>query len=238
MVDTNEIKDDIKIDEEIKEDAEYIDAEYDEVEGENKTTPDSIGSQVIEDLEYIKQRTEKAKETIKAKAEERHERREEQFAGSINKGKEFADTVGNNIGKTFENAVYNLKEIHKNWDERIQDYKENGTIQIPIDLVNAKDYYYVQAALAGAEKEDIELEASESSITIKATFKNIFKNIESPEGLEPELMIKGLKTGNGKRTIQFANEIQMEEISAKFQEGCLFIEIPKVEVAKTKINID
>ncbi|MCQ2964602.1 MAG: Hsp20/alpha crystallin family protein [archaeon] len=145
-----------------------------------------------------------------------------------------AGKVGTNLSKTVDNVIIGVKEIQKSWDEKVQEYRETSTFLIPIDLVNAKDYYYLQVALPGVAKEDIELEATENSITIKA----IFQNIESPEGLEPELVIKGLKNGNAKRTIPFANEIKPEEISAKFQDGALFLEIPKVATAKTKINID
>ena len=217
---TEEIKEDIEIKEEAKEEAE-------EVKEEAK-----------EEKEDIKAKTEELKDDIKAKTEEANAKMEGQFEDGINRSKEMAGKVGTNLSKTVDNVIIGVKEIQKSWDEKVQEYRETSTFLIPIDLVNAKDYYYLQAALPGVAKEDIELEATENSITIKAIFQNIFKNIESPEGLEPELVIKGLKNGNAKRTIPFANEIKPEEINAKFQDGALFLEIPKVATAKTKINID
>ena len=202
----------------------------------NKDLGEEIKTEELKD--DIKAKTEELKDDIKAKTEEANAKMEDQFEESINKSKEMAGKVGTNLSKTVDNVIIGVKEIQKNWDEKVQEYKETGTVLIPIDLVNAKDYYYLQAALPGVSKKDIELEATENSITIKAVFQNIFKNIESPEGLEPELVIKGLKNGNAKRTIPFANEIKTDAITAKFQDGALFLEIPKVVTAKTKINID
>ena len=188
--------------------------------------------------EEIKTKTEEVKEDIKAKTEEANAKMEDQFEEGVNKSKEVAGKVGTNLSKTIDNTIIAVKEIQKNWDEKVQEYRETSSVLIPIDLVNAKDYYFLQAALAGVSKDNIEIEATENSIIIKAVFENIFKNIESPEGLEPELVIKGLKNGNAKRTIPFANEIKTEEITAKFQDGSLFLEIPKVSTEKTKVNID
>lgn len=199
---------------------------------------EEVKEEVEEEKEDIKAKTEELKDDIKAKTEEANAKMEGQFEDGINRSKEMAGKVGTNLSKTVDNVIIGVKEIQKSWDEKVQEYRETSSFLIPIDLVNAKDYYYLQAALPGVAKEDIELEANENSVTIKAIFKNIFKNIESPEGLEPELVIKGLKNGNAKRTIPFANEIKPEEISAKFQDGALFLEIPKVATAKTKINID
>lgn len=188
--------------------------------------------------EEIKNKTEEVKEDIKNRTEEANAKMEDQIEDGVNKSKEVAEKVGTNLSKTIDNTIIAVKEMQKNWDEKVQEYKEASNVLIPIDLVNAKDYYYLQAALPGVSKDNIELEATENSVTIKATFYNIFKNIESPEGLEPELVIKGLKSGNAKRTIPFSNEIKTDSIRAKFQDGALFLEIPKVSTVKTKINID
>lgn len=186
----------------------------------------------------IKNKTEQVSDEIKNKTEGANSKIEDQIGDGVNRSREVAGKVGTNISKTVDNAIIAVKEMQKNFDEKVQEYRETGTVLIPIDLVNAKDYYYLQAALPGVSKDDIELEATETSITIKAVFQNIFKNIKSPEGLEPELVIKGLKNGNAKRTVPFANKIMTEEINAKYQDGSLFLEIPKVNTEKTKINID
>lgn len=245
-----EIKDDIKIEEATEETkieeetteekvAEEVEEEVkDDIKSKTEEMKEDIKTKTEEMKEDFKTKTEEMKDDIKSKTEEANARLEDQFEGSVNKSKEMAEKVGTNISKTVDNVIIGVKEIQKSWDEKVQEYRETSTVLIPIDLVNAKDYYYLQAALPGVSKKDIELEATENSITIKAVFQNIFKNIKSPEGLEPELVIKGLKNGNAKRTIPFANEIKTEEITAKFQDGALFLEIPKVETAKTKINID
>ena len=82
------------------------------------------------------------------------------------------------------------------------------------------------------------IEATDSSITIQAEFENILNNIEADEENPVNLIITGIKSGVAERTISLAEEITKEEISAKYDNGVLFVTIPKKEIPKTKIDIE
>ena len=132
-----------------------------------------------------------------------------------------------------------MKALQKNFDSRYQGYKDTvATNNIAIDLAESKDFYYLQAYLAGIEKEDISIEATNNSVTIKACFENIMKNIESSEEDPATLIVSGIKVGEADRTVTLTEDIVKEEITAKHNNGTLFVTIPKREVPKTKIDIE
>jgi len=132
-----------------------------------------------------------------------------------------------------------MKAMQKNFDNKYQTYRETAaTNKISIDLAENKNFYYLQAYLAGVAKEEISIEATDSSITIQAEFENILKNIEEDEENPVNLIITGIKSGVAERTISLAEEITKEEISAKYDNGVLFVTIPKKEIPKTKIDIE
>ena len=102
---------------------------------------------------------------------------------------------------TIDDTIIAMKALQKNFDTRYQGYKETvATGNISIDLAENKDFYYLQAYLAGIEKEDISIEATNNSVTIKACFENIMKNIESSEEDPATLIVSGIKVGEADRT--------------------------------------
>ena len=151
--------------EDVKED---IDVEFEEVEVEVEASKS----------DELKEKAEK----LKAKAEARNEANKEKLDETLNKSKDVAGKVGENLSKTIDDTIIAMKALQKNFDSRYQVYKETAiSNKISIDLAETKDFYYLQAYLAGIEKEDISIEATNNSVTIKACFENIMKNIESSE---------------------------------------------------------
>ena len=218
-----DVKEDIK--EEIEED---IEVEFEEVSAEETSKSDEI-----------KEKAEKFKADFKTKAEARNEANKEKLDETLNKSKDVAGKVGENLSKTIDDTIIAMKALQKNFDNRYQEYKETaGANKINVDLAETKDFYYLQAYLAGIEKEDISIEATNNSLTIKACFGNILKKIESSEEDPAALIISGIKEGEAERTISLAGDIVKEEISAKHTNGVLFVTIPKKIIPKTKIDIE
>lgn len=178
-------------------------------------------------------------EEFKAKAEARTEANKEKWDETYNKGKDVAGKVGENLSKTIDDTIIAMKAMQKNFDDKYQSYKEtSATNKINVDLAETKDFYYLQAYLAGVAKEDISIEATDSSISINAELKNILCSIEEDEENPANLIITGVKTGVAERTIKLGAEIVKEEISAKQDNGILFVTIPKKEIPTTKIDIE
>ena len=208
--------------------------------------PEDIKEDIEEEIEdeeiEVTSKTDELKdkaEEFKAKAEARSEANKEKWDETYNKGKDVADKVGENLSKTIDDTIIALKAIHKKYDNKSQSYRETvATNKISVDLAETKDFYYLQAYLAGVAKEDISIEATDSSITINAELNNILECIDADEEDPATLIISGVKCGVAERTIKLADEITKEEISAKFDNGVLFVTIPKKEIPKTKIDIE
>ena len=208
---------------------EDIDVEFEEVEVEVETSKS----------DEIKDKAEKFREDFKTRAEARNEANKEKLDETLNKSKDVAGKVGENLSKTIDDTIIAMKALQKNFDSRYQGYKDTvSTGNISIDLAETKDFYYLQAYLAGIEKEDISIEATNNSVTIKACFENILKNIEATEEDPANLIVSGIKVGEAERTVSLASDIVKEEITAKHTNGTLFVTIPKRIVPKTKIDIE
>ncbi len=208
---------------------EDIEVDYEEVEVEVETSK----------ADELKGKAEEFKEDFKTKYEARSEANKERLDETLNRSKDVAGKVGENLSKTIDDAIIAMKGIQKNFDTKYQGYKETAVAnKISIDLAENKDFYYLLAYLAGIEKEDISIEATNNSVTIKACFENIMKKIESSEEDPANLIIAGVKEGEAERSVSFASDIVKEEITAKHNNGTLFVTIPKRIIPKTKIDIE
>ena len=208
---------------------EDIDVESEEVEVEVETSKS----------DELKEKAEKFREDFKTRAEARNEANKEKLDETLNKSKDVAGKVGENLSKTIDDTIIAMKALQKNFDSRYQGYKDTvSTGNISIDLAETKDFYYLQAYLAGIEKEDISIEATNNSVTIKACFENILKNIEATEEDPATLIVSGIKVGEAERTVGLTEDIVKEEITAKHSNGTLFVTIPKRIIPKTKIDIE
>jgi HSP20 family protein len=216
--------------EDVKENIEEdIEVEFEEVDTEVETFKS----------EEFKEKAEKFREDFKTKAEARTEANKEKIDETLNRSKDVAGKVGENLSKTIDDTIIAMKSLQKNFDSKYQGYKETvATNNISIDLAESKDFYYLQAYLAGVEKEDISIEATNNTVTIKACFENILKNIESSEEDPATVIVSGIKVGEADRTVSFSADIVKEEITAKHNNGTLFVTIPKRVIPKTKIDIE
>lgn len=162
----------------------------------------------------------------------------EKVGKGMDKSRNVAEKVSNDFGKTMDDVIIGMKAFQKNLDDKFQEYKESAPLRIEIDLVEVNDYYFLKADMPGVAKDNIEIEATENSVLIKGTFETIFEDIERPCEVEPTLLIAGRKVGDAQRSIKLPENINPEGISAKYHDGTLFLEIPKVSISKTKVNIN
>lgn len=153
----------------------------------------------------------------------------------MEKGKNVAGRVATDFGKTMDEILINLKSFQKDVDSKINEYKETTPSRIDLDLIDAGDSLYVKADLPGVEKKDIDVEILERELTIKSHFNTTCKNEGSTN--ECEFLIKGRKNGPAERTIKIPNKIKIKEAKAEFNNGVLFLDLPKVETKKLKVNI-
>ena len=230
-------------DEEINVEAEE---EAEEEIPNTKEAANKIKDDIKDTTDHLKEEASKGKEKVKAEAKESAERfkedsrrRKEKFDENIDKGKDVAEKVSENLSKTFDDTIIALKAFQKDVDAKYQEYREtSATNKIDVDLIDAEGFYYMQAYLAGVAKEDIDIEATKNSITLKVKFANIFEKINCPEDSKPKFVITAGKKGEAARTIKLAEDIDIEQVSAKHDNGILFVTIPKISTPKAKVDIE
>jgi HSP20 family protein len=97
-----------------------------------------------------------------------------------------------------------------------------------VDIYEEKDDIVVKAELPGMTKEDIEVDISNSHLTLKGEKKKEEK-IEEEDYFACERSY-----GAFHRSLELPTDVQADKVKASFKNGILEIKLPKTEEAKTK----
>ncbi|RBQ24121.1 hypothetical protein ALNOE001_05080 [Candidatus Methanobinarius endosymbioticus] len=155
----------------------------------------------------------------------------------VEKGKTVAGRVANEFGKTMDDIFVNLKSFQKEVDSKISEYKETAPGKIDLDLIDIDEFFYVKVNLPGVDKDEIDVEISDKELSIVAYFGDKCEDDENCEKEEPLYLIKGRTHGPAKRVITLPSKVKMGGCNAEFSNGVLYLELPKVEVKKLKMDI-
>jgi len=154
----------------------------------------------------------------------------------VERGKNVAGRVANDFGKTMDDILVNLKSFQKDVDSKISEYKEAAPGRINLDLIDVGDSFHVKVDLPGVEKDEIDVEIADRELII-ATFFGGSCDCEEDDEKKCEFLIKGRTYGPAKRVITLPTKVKTDESKAEFTNGVLFLELPKVEVKKLKVDI-
>ena len=152
------------------------------------------------------------------------------------KGKNIADNVINDLYTSIDEFKEYIKSMQKSADQRYADYKKSTVQTLDVDFIETKETYYIKAAVPGVTKEDVLIEAGDNDISIETTFKPYIEEFEDDE--TAEVIASSIKSGRCVKTIRFQTSIDLENISAKFANGTVFITIPKLIIPKHKVNVE
>ena len=183
------------------------------------------------DSETIESKISDKKDEFNDKKEETKEKYEE----TKEKGKYIADNVINDLYASIDEFKEYIKNMQKSADKKYSEYKQSTVQTIDIDLIETKDTYYIKAAVPGVSKEDVSIEAGDNDLTIEATFKSYIEEFEEEEA---EVIASSIKSGRCVKTVRFENSLDLENITAKFTNGIVIINIPKLIIPKHKINVE
>ena len=131
--------------------------------------------------------------------------------------------------KMMEDMIKNMREMQKDFEKKISEYTENIPEKLNMDVIETDDQIIVKTDLPGVKKEDINIELTENTISISAVFE------EEIEVKEANFVKKERKYGEARREIRLPEKIKVEEAKAKFENGVLTVELPKVEVKKKQV---
>lgn len=186
----------------------------------------------------ISEGKEKAEEKIdehKEKAEEKINYRKEKLNEKREQTKNMAGKMTEDLSRGFDDLQEGIKSIQKIIDQKIDDYKKATIHSLDIDLIETEEKYYLKVDVPGIEKEEIDIEAGDKDISIVATFKPFIEEIEEKD---KTVLISDIKQGKCSKSIRFSNNIEIDKISAKFNNGTVLITIPKLKTPKNKINVE
>lgn len=127
----------------------------------------------------------------------------------------------------------------------MQDFMDNwGVVEYPgnndgdlllkpaIELKEKDGKYEIMAQLPGVEKDNIEVEISSDSITIKAKVEENKK-----EDKNKTVHRREFRYGKFLRTIQLPSEIDSDQASAEYKNGVLDILLPKNQEESKKFKL-
>lgn len=102
-----------------------------------------------------------------------------------------------------------------------------------LDVIDHDSSYLVHCELPGVEKDDVDVTISGNVLTIKGEKK------EKKEDKDTKFYRRESTYGAFQRTLSLPKDTQNDKVTAKFEDGILKIEIPKMEEAKRRsISID
>lgn len=186
----------------------------------------------------ISEGKEKAEEKIdehKEKAEEKINYHKEKLNEKREQTKNMAGKMTEDLSRGFDDLQEGIKSIQKIIDQKIDDYKKATIHSLDVDLIETEEKYYLKVDVPCIEKEEIDIEAGDKDISIVATFKPFIEEIEEED---KTVLISDIKQGRCSKSIRFSNNIEIDKISAKFNNGTVLITIPKLKTPKNKINVE
>ena len=92
--------------------------------------------------------------------------------------------------------------------------------QVPVDLHSDEEAYYVQAELPGVNKKDVHIEMDNAVLEIRAR-----RSLEE-EGNKREISFS--------RRITVGDDINVDRVKARLEDGILTVTLPKSEARKPK----
>lgn len=122
-----------------------------------------------------------------------------------------------------------LKEFNEKFENLSTDNRPDGNSWNPrIDIVENDNGYVVSAELPGVQKNEIDIDIKDNTLTISGE-----KKFEKKEEKDNYLRVER-SYGKFQRSLYLDQNVDREKISAKYKDGILQVTLPKKEEATPK----
>lgn len=114
-------------------------------------------------------------------------------------------------------------------------FAQGGAFQPAVDLWETPEAYVMNVTLPGVSQEDLELEVSGDTLTIRGERK------PAPRAENAVYHIQNIGYGRFSVAYTLPVPINAQGVTADYRDGILEVRLPKVETAKTrtiKVNVD
>lgn len=116
--------------------------------------------------------------------------------------------------------------VDKKQVQNPQEFTREGPVFNPdVDIYETDEKLILVADLPGVEKDDLDINLNENTLTINAHVKQVSKGT---------LVYKEYDIGDYKRSFTISNVIDQSKIQAELKNGILEMELPKAETEKPR----
>ena len=136
------------------------------------------------------------------------------------------------VEEMFNSLINTIKDKQKDLEHTVNEYTSNMPLRPTMDVIEDEEQITVITDLPGVKKENIKLDITEDNLEINAQF-----NQES-EFEEKDFVRKERTYGQTNRIISLPAKIEINETSAKFENGVLTIILPKLEKKQFEVKVD
>jgi HSP20 family protein len=115
------------------------------------------------------------------------------------------------------------------WDARPagRDHKGTPCYRVPIDAYSTEDAIVIEAAMPGADPDEVDVTFEGDSLTIQA-------EVRPSEGEGRTYLIRERGYGMLERTLNLNVPVDVDKVEARFSNGVLILTIPKAETVKPR----
>ncbi|GBD07238.1 Spore protein SP21 [bacterium HR21] len=131
--------------------------------------------------------------------------------------------------RTFESMIRRFNELFDELDRSMPVRFELGSFSPRVDISEDERNVYIQAELPGVAKEDVKVTISEDRVLTIRGEKKQERKVEERNFLRVERTF-----GSFSRSFMLPENVKIDEIDAKFENGVLTITLPKAEPSKPK----
>lgn len=109
----------------------------------------------------------------------------------------------------------------------------SGT-RFPVDLYEDKDNVYVRAELPGVNRDAIDVEVADGTLTIAANRKTPTPASAAPASEGQTAPAPAAEAFAFSRSVSLTDEVQADKVAATYENGVLTVTLPKREEAKPR----
>lgn len=122
------------------------------------------------------------------------------------------------------------EKFNKFFSEVQKEFYSQKTLQVDANIVSLPEKYIIEIELPGVKKEDIKITLEDEHLTVQG--KKQRKSYENEKLIQVER-----QQGDFKRIFKINEDIDSQNIKAKFEEGILYITLQKLQTDKEKETV-
>lgn len=123
-----------------------------------------------------------------------------------------------------ETKALTTVEERRSWDEALE--KESWVAPL-VDVYETNDNYYLVANMPGSAKEDVKVKLEDGDLIVMARVNFLGERNQ-------KFLMKEIDSSNYYRKFKLSDSIDENKIDAKYENGRLYVHLPKVERVKPK----